>query len=102
MCMLRYSAIGTNTNGGKYDNAVMMTITPKVITPNVIESTLKVPADSGTYFLLAINPTIAIGPIIGIYLSSIIINPCVTFQKTLLPVRPARALPLLALGEVTA
>ena len=80
----------------------MMSITPKVIAPNVMESTFKVPAESGTYFFFAINPMIAIGPIIGSYLPRIIATPSKTFQKMLLPVNPAKALPLLALAEVTA
>src|SRR6202162_1151294 len=100
MCILKYSAIGPNANGGKYDNAVMITITAPVITPNVIESTFKVPADSGTYFLLAINPAIATGPMIGIKRPSIIANPAVIFQKGLLSASPSKPLPLFALDEV--
>jgi hypothetical protein len=45
---------------------------------------------------------IAIGPMIGRYLPRSMATPSKTFQKILLPVNPAKALPLLALAEVTA
>src|SRR6478609_9204126 len=51
--MLKYSAMGPNVRAGKKDNAVMIMITAKVMKPNVHESVLNVPADSGMYFLLA-------------------------------------------------
>ena len=75
-------------------------ITANVIIPKVTESTFKVPADSGTYFLLAINPIIAIGPIMGRYLPNIIAKPVEMFQNGLLLARPARPLPLFALEDV--
>ena len=42
---------------GKTDNAVTITITASVITPNVTESVLNVPGDSGMNFLFASKPT---------------------------------------------
>src|SRR6476620_2188965 len=98
--MLKYSAMGPNVRAGKKDNAVMMMITAKVMMPNVQESVLNVPADSGMYFLLARSPAMARGPIMGRYLAMIIAKPVVTFQKTLLSSRPSNPLPLLALAEV--
>ena len=98
--MPKYSAIGPSTRGGKYDNAVMITITANVIAPNVTDSTRKVPADSGMNFLFAINPTIAMGPIIGRNLPNSMAKPAVIFQKGLLSASPSKPLPLFALDDV--
>ena len=75
-------------------------ITANVIIPNVHESVLNVPADSGIYFLFARMPEMATGPMIGKNLPMIIANPVVTFQNILLSPRPSKPLPLLAVEEV--
>src|SRR6476661_3405456 len=98
--MLKYSARGPSVSAGKNDRAVMMRMTAKVMTPNVHESVLSVPADSGMYFLLAKRPTMATGPIMGKYRAMIKAKPVVTFQKTLLSPRPSNPLPLFAVEEV--
>src|SRR6476619_1162418 len=98
--MLKYSAMGPNVSAGKNDNAVMIMMTAKVMTPNVQDSVLSVPADSGMYFLLAKSPTIATGPMMGKYLAMIKAKPVVTFQKILLSPSPSKPLPLLAVEEV--
>jgi hypothetical protein len=98
--MLKYSAIGPNVSGGKYESAVTITITAIVITPNVAESVLSVPADSGMNFLFARRPAMATGQMIGRNLASNIITPPVTFHQILLSPRPSNPLPLLALQDV--
>ncbi len=71
-----------------------------VITPNVTESVLKVPADSGMNFLFASSPAIATGPIMGRNLANSITVPVVTFHQMLLSPNPSKPLPLLAFAEV--
>src|ERR1044072_6676139 len=78
----------------------MMTITASVITPNVQESVFNVPAEAGTYFLFAINPAMATGPMMGRKRPSISIKPVLRFQKMLLSPNPSKPEPLFALAEV--
>ncbi|MNY44828.1 hypothetical protein D3C86_1798870 [compost metagenome] len=78
----------------------MITITTKVITPNVNVSVFKVPADSGMYFFEANNPAIATGPMIGRKRPRISTKPVSTFQKILLSPSPSKPDPLFAAAEV--
>lgn len=98
--MLKYSAKGPNTSEGKNASAAIIIITASVINPNVPVSVLNVPADSGIYFFFDITPAIATGAIIGMNLENNNITPVVTFQKTLLAVKPLIADPLLAATDV--
>ena len=87
--MEKCSAIGPNVNAGRNDSAATITITAKIITPKVPVSVFKVPADSGTNFLLARIPAIATGPMIGKKRDMKITKPVLTFQNMLLAVSPA-------------
>ena len=98
--MLKYSAIGPKASAGKNERAVRIRITAKVIIPNVHESVLSVPADSGIYFLLASIPIIATGTMMGKNRPNIKAIPVLMFQKILLSARPSKPLPLLAVEEV--
>ena len=96
----KYSARGPSANGGKYDRAVMIAITAKIMTPKVSVSVLRVPAPLGMYFLLPSKPAIANGPMMGRNRASNKEMPVVRFQNTLLSARPSNPLPLFAFAEV--
>ena len=87
--MEKCSAIGPNAKAGKNDKAAIINITANTITPKVPVSVFNVPADSGTNFLLANMPAMAIGPMMGRNLPTKITRPVDTFQKILLAVKPA-------------
>src|ERR1700743_2467459 len=92
--------MGPNASDGKNDRAATINITANIIIPNVVVSVLSVPADSGMNFLLANNPAIATGPIIGRKRPRNMTSPALTFQKMLLSPKPSYPEPLLAALEV--
>ena len=98
--LAKYSANGPSANAGKNDNAAMMAITAKTMTPKIVVSVFSVPALSGMYFLLANNPAIANGPIIGKNLLNNKTIPVEMFQNGLLSPKPSKPEPLLAALEV--
>ena len=98
---MKYSAIGPNVNAGKNANAAKITITAKIINPNVSVSVFKVHALSGIYFLLAKMHAIATGPIVGRYRDTKSMIRGVIFQKGLFTPRSSKTLPLFAQLEAT-
>ena len=57
--IVKYSAMVLSACAGKNDNAAMINITAKVITPKVTVSVSRVPAEEGINFFSANNPAIA-------------------------------------------
>ena len=97
---VKYSAKGPSAKAGKNDKAAIIAITAKTIIPKIEVSVFKVPALSGIYFLLASNPAIANGPIIGMKRLKSNTIPVVIFQNGLLSPKPSKPEPLLAALEV--
>ena len=92
--------MGPKVNVGKKDNAAMINITAKTISPKVGVSAFKVPALSGTCFFEARIPAMAMGPMIGRNLESNKTTPVVIFHHGLLSPSPSKPLPLFAAEEV--
>lgn len=98
--MEKYSAIGPSVNAGKNERAATMMITESSTAINARLSTFNVPLLSGIYFLVAKDPAIANGPMIGINLPNNIASPHRIFQKGVASPKPSKPEPLLAAAEV--
>src|SRR5690242_14678317 len=94
------SAMGPKASAGKNDNAAMMAMTANTMTPNVSVSVFRVPALSGTYFLPASMPAMAMGPIMGRNRDNSMTIPSAIFQKWVLAFIPPNSEPLLAEAEL--